>query len=108
MTSNCNRFLSFFWLSKVHFLIQYECMMSCNISDLYIPHQKKISPNIDGVHIVGGKDVLIPVVNSSGMTYANVISVPAKEYNRYMIYITTYLLSDAHTFNATWIVLHTL
>jgi hypothetical protein len=30
----------------VCFLMQYECMTSCNISALYVPHQKKILPNI--------------------------------------------------------------
>jgi hypothetical protein len=30
----------------VFFLMQYECMMPCNMSVLYIPHQKKKSPNI--------------------------------------------------------------
>jgi hypothetical protein len=41
---------------KVRFLMQYECMMSCNISVLYIPHQKKkSSPNIDDVHVYCGK-----------------------------------------------------
>jgi hypothetical protein len=54
-------------------------MITCNMSALYIPHQKKTSPNIDGVRIVGGKVALIPVVSSSGMTYANVVSVPAKK-----------------------------
>jgi hypothetical protein len=33
--------------------------------DIYIPHQKKSSPNIDGIRIVGGKVALIPVVNSN-------------------------------------------
>jgi hypothetical protein len=40
-------------------------MMSCNMSDLYVPYQKKCSPNIDGTHIVGGKIAHIPVVSSN-------------------------------------------
>jgi hypothetical protein len=52
--------------------------------------------------------VPIPVVSSSGMTYANVVSIPAEEHNRYMTYITTYLLSGVHVFNAVWTALHTL
>jgi hypothetical protein len=36
--------------------MQYEYMMSCNMSALYIPHQKKKGvTNIDGVHVGGGK-----------------------------------------------------
>jgi hypothetical protein len=26
---------------KIRFWMQYEFMMSCNMSDLYVPHQKK-------------------------------------------------------------------
>jgi hypothetical protein len=51
---------------------------------------------------------LIPVVSYSGITYANVVSVPTEEHNRYMIYITTYLLSGTHAFNVAWIALHML
>jgi hypothetical protein len=51
---------------------------------------------------------LIPVVSSSGMNYANVISIPIEEHNRYMINITTYPPSGTHAFNAAWIALHTL
>jgi hypothetical protein len=43
----------------------YECMMSCNMLDLYIPHQKKSLQNIDGIRIIGGKVTLIPVVSSN-------------------------------------------
>jgi hypothetical protein len=34
--------------------------------------------------------ILIPVVSSIGMTYVNMVSVPAEGHNRYMTYITTY------------------
>jgi hypothetical protein len=34
-------FFSFFLVFKVHFLMKYDSMMSCNMSVLYIPHQKK-------------------------------------------------------------------
>jgi hypothetical protein len=43
--------------------MQYECMLSCNMSALYIPHQKKRLSNIGGIRIVGGKVALIPVVS---------------------------------------------
>jgi hypothetical protein len=51
------------------------------MSVLYDPHQKKkkLLSNIDGVRIVGGKVTLIPVVSSSGMTYAIVVSVLAEK-----------------------------
>jgi hypothetical protein len=44
----------FLLVFMVCFLIQYECMMSCNMSSLYVPHQKKSLPNIYGVRIVSG------------------------------------------------------
>jgi hypothetical protein len=89
--------------------MQYECMMPCNKSVLYVPHQKKKnSPNIDGVRIVGGKVVLITVVSSRGMTYANMISILTEEHNVYMTYIITYPPCGTHAFNAARIVLHTL
>jgi hypothetical protein len=31
----------FLLVFRVCFLMQYECMMSCNMSALYVPHQKK-------------------------------------------------------------------
>jgi hypothetical protein len=54
------------------------------------------------------QSALIHVVSSSGMTYANVVSVPTEEHNRYMTYITTYPPSGTHTFNAAWTSLYTL
>jgi hypothetical protein len=49
---------------------------------------------------------LIPVVSSNSMTYANMVSVPAEEHNRYMTYITTYPPSGAHAFIVVWTALH--
>jgi hypothetical protein len=34
------------------------------------------------------------------------VSIPAEEYNIYIIYITTYPQSGAHAFIATWTALH--
>jgi hypothetical protein len=70
--------------------------------------KRKVLSNIDGIRIVGGKVALITVVSYSGITYANMVSVSADEHNRYMTYITTYLPSGAHMFNAAWTALHTL
>jgi hypothetical protein len=42
------------------------------------------------------------------MNYAYVVSVPAKEHNRYMTYITTYPPSGIHAFNAAWTMLYIL
>jgi hypothetical protein len=103
-----SNFLKFLFVFKVRFLMQYECMMPYNMSDLYIPYQKKSSPNIDGVRILSGKIALILVVSSSGITYANVVSVPAEEHNRYMTCITTYLPSGACAFNTARTMLHIL
>jgi hypothetical protein len=49
----------------VCFLMQYECVMSCNMSVLYVLTKRKSLPNIDGVCVVGGKVTLIPVVSSN-------------------------------------------
>jgi hypothetical protein len=88
--------------------MQYECMMPCNMSALYVPHQKKKGDKYRWRMCSQWQNVLIPVVSSNGMTYANVVSVPAEEHNRYMTYITTYPPSGVHAFNATWTALHTL
>jgi hypothetical protein len=48
----------FLLVFKICFLMQHECMMSCNMSVIYVPHQKKSLPNIDGVCIIGGKNAL--------------------------------------------------
>jgi hypothetical protein len=54
--------------------------MHGNMSVLYDPHQKKFFlSNIVGVRIVGGKVALIPVVSSSDMTYAIVVSILAEK-----------------------------
>jgi hypothetical protein len=58
-------FFMFLLVLKICFLIQYEYMMPCNMTALYVPRQKKSSSNIDGVRIVGGKVTLIPVVSSN-------------------------------------------
>jgi hypothetical protein len=34
-------FFKFLLVFKVRFLMQYECMMSYNMSSIYVPHQKK-------------------------------------------------------------------
>jgi hypothetical protein len=79
-----------------------------NMSVLYIPHQK----NSFAIYMWRTHNrwqiTLIAVVSSSGMTYANVISVPTEEHNRYMTYITTYPPNGTHAFNVAWIALHTL
>jgi hypothetical protein len=58
MTTIWNQFFKFLFVFKICFLMQYECMMSCNMLALYVPHQKKRFSNIDDVHIVGGKNAL--------------------------------------------------
>jgi hypothetical protein len=50
------------------------------MSVLYDPHQKNFFlSNIDVVRIVGGKVTLIPVVSSSDMTYAIIVSILAEK-----------------------------
>jgi hypothetical protein len=74
---------------------------------LRVPHQKKSFAKYRRRTYSWWQIALIPIVSSRGMTYANVVSVPANEHNRYMTYITTHLPSGAHVFNAAWIALHT-
>jgi hypothetical protein len=64
MTSNQSRFFKFFFVFKIRFLTQYECMMSCNMSVIYVPHQKKELANIDGLRVDDDK-THIPVVSSN-------------------------------------------
>jgi hypothetical protein len=69
----------FLLIFRISFLMQYEFMMSCNMLDLYVPHQKEklvkykwqSLSNINGIHIVGGKVALIPVVNSNKIILCN-------------------------------------
>jgi hypothetical protein len=44
--------------------------------------------------------VLTTIVSSSGMTYANVVSIPIEKIHVYMTSITTYPPSGARAFNA--------
>jgi hypothetical protein len=57
--------------------MQYEYVMPWqHVSPICSsPKEKKLLPNIDGVRIVSGKVTFIPVVSSSGMAYAIVVSV---------------------------------
>jgi hypothetical protein len=98
----------FLLVFKIRFSMQNECMMSSNMSALYVPHQKKRLTKYRWCKDSQWQFALIPVVSSSGMTHANVVSVPAEEHNRYMTYITTYPSSGTRTFNAAWTALHTL
>jgi hypothetical protein len=75
---------------------------------LCIPHQKKCFAKY-GWHTYSQWQIaLIPVVSSSDITYANVVSILTEEHNRYMPYITTYPPSGARTFNAARTVLYML
>jgi hypothetical protein len=94
MTSNwSHHFLRFFLFSR--FASWCNMNVWCHATYLY------------GIGIVDGKVTLIPVVSSSGITYANMVSVPTEEHNRYMAYITTYPPTGAHEFNAARTTLYT-
>jgi hypothetical protein len=58
--------------------MQYECMMSYKMSVLYVPHQKKRGVKYIWCTHSRWQTALILMVSSSGMTYANVISILAK------------------------------
>jgi hypothetical protein len=101
-------FFKFHLVFKVRFLMQYECMMPYNMSVLYVPHQKKRLTKYRWRAYSRWENTLIPIVSSNGMTYANVITVPTEEHNRYMTYTTTYPPCDVHAFNVARIALYTL
>jgi hypothetical protein len=99
----------FLLVLKICFLMQYECMMSCNMSALYVPHQKKRLTNIDGVDIIGGNSHSSPRLVLIRQFCAIVVSVPTEKHNRYIFtYVITYPPSDVHAFNAMWTTLHML
>jgi hypothetical protein len=50
---------------KVHFLMQFDCTMPCNMSDLYVPHQKKKLNKYRWCTYSRWKIALIPIVSSS-------------------------------------------
>jgi hypothetical protein len=75
---------------------------------LYVPHQKKSFTKYRWRTYNRWKIALITLVSSNGMTYANMVSVPAEEHNRYMTYITTYPQSGIRVFNIAQTILHTL
>jgi hypothetical protein len=109
MTSNWNRiYFKFLLVFKISFLMQYECMMPCNMSTLYFPYQKKNGAKYRWRTCNRWQNALIHIVSSSGMTYTNMVSEPAEEHNSYMTYITTYPPSGARVFKAARIVLHML
>jgi hypothetical protein len=78
------------------------------MSVLYVPHQKKSFAKYRWRMYSRWQIALIPIVSSSGMTDANMISIPVEEHNRYMTYITTFLPSGTHAFNAAQTMLYTL
>jgi hypothetical protein len=73
----------FLLVFKVHFLIQFECMTSCNMSALFVPHQQKKLAKYIWRTYSRWQIVLIPIVSSTGITYANVVSAPVEKPNRY-------------------------
>jgi hypothetical protein len=90
MTTIWNRFFKFLLVFKICFLMQYECMMSCSMSALHVPHQKKKFAKYLWCTHSQWQITLITVVSPSDMTFTNVFSVPAEKHNRYMTYITIY------------------
>jgi hypothetical protein len=93
---------------KVHPLYAHAYAISRQYTGPIHPHQmKKFTKYRLGMHS-RRQIALIPIVSSSGITYANVISVPAEEHNTHMTYITTYPPSSAYKVNAARTVLHTL
>jgi hypothetical protein len=71
-------FFKFLLVFKICFWMQHECMMSCNMSALYVPHQNKRLPNIDGVCIIGGNSHSSTWLVLMRQSYAIVVSVPTK------------------------------
>jgi hypothetical protein len=59
---------------------------------LYVPHQKKSFAKYRWHTYNRWQITLISVVSSSGMTYTNVVSIPAEEHNRYIYPHTSSLI----------------
>jgi hypothetical protein len=80
-----------------------------NMSVIYVPHRNKSFGKYRWRMYNQWQITLMSVVSSSGMTYENVVSVPAEEHNWYIItYITPYPLSATRAFNDAWTTLYTL
>jgi hypothetical protein len=67
---------------------------------LNVHHQKKSFAKYRWHMYNRWQIVLTTIVSSSGMTYANVVSVPIEKIHVYMTSITTYPPSGARAFNA--------
>jgi hypothetical protein len=92
---------------EVHLIHAHAYAGSWQILILYVPHQKKSLTKYRWHTHNRWQIILIPVVSSTSMTYANIVSIPAEEHNRYMIYIIIYPSNKARIFNAAWTMLHT-
>jgi hypothetical protein len=66
----------------MHMLMQDHA----NMSILYVSHQKNSFAKYIWRTYSRWQIALIPMVSSSGMTYTNVVSVPAEKHNIYDIY----------------------
>jgi hypothetical protein len=64
-------FLKFLLIFKIRFLMQYDSMMPCNISVLYVPHQKKKLAKYRWRTCSQWQNALIPVVNYNETTLCN-------------------------------------
>jgi hypothetical protein len=93
---------------KVCFLIQYECMMACNMSVLYVLTKRKSLPNIDGIRVVCSKVALIPVVSFNETILRKRGQRTCRRIQYTYTNIITYRLSGTHVFNAAWAALHIL
>jgi hypothetical protein len=71
------------------------------------PHQKKRQAKYRWCTCSQWQFTLVPVVSSKQYGILKRSYVPVEKYNRYIYtYITTYLPSGAHVFNAAWKTLH--
>ncbi len=66
------------FFSKFYFFMHMHMRDHDKMSVLYVPHQKKSFAKYRRRTHSLWHFTLIPVVSSSGMTYANVVSVPIK------------------------------
>jgi hypothetical protein len=75
---------------------------------IYVPHQQKMFAKYRCRTYNRWQVAFNHVVRSNDVTYANVVSIPTEEHNRYMTYITTYPPSGARAFYVARIALDTL
>jgi hypothetical protein len=62
---NSESIFKFLLVFKIRFLMQYDCMMPCNMSALYVPHKNKKFTKYRWCTYSQWQNALIPIVSSN-------------------------------------------